>query len=46
VRVSKVQSNGRSLQIVLAGPFNRQTNLKAALSAAKRAGYRDAVLRR
>ena len=46
VQVSKVQSNGRSLQIVLAGPFKRQANLKAALSAAKRAGYRDAVLRR
>jgi len=46
VRVSKVQSNGRALQIVLAGPFKRQANLKAALSAAQRAGYRDAVLRR
>jgi len=46
VRVSKIKSQGRILQVVMAGPFANQAQLKSALSAARRAGYRDAVLRK
>ena len=46
VRISKIKSQGRVLQIVMAGPFANQAQLKSALSAARRAGYRDAVLRK
>lgn len=46
VRISKIKSQGRILQIVMAGPFANQAQLKSALSAARRAGYRDAVLRK
>jgi len=46
VRISKIRSQGRVLQIVMAGPFTNQSKLKSALSAARRAGYRDAVLRK
>lgn len=46
VRVSKTNSGGRILQTVMAGPFNRQASLNSALAATRRAGYRDAILRR
>ena len=46
VRVTQAKSGGRVLQTVMAGPFTRQANLNAALTAARNAGYRDAILRR
>lgn len=38
-------SGGRSLQVVLAGPFNSQAELNAALGAARAMGYSDAYVR-
>jgi cell division protein FtsN len=42
---SRVQKGGRTLQIVLAGPFASQGEVQAALSAARRAGFGDAIVR-
>jgi hypothetical protein len=42
---SRAQRNGATLQTVLAGPFASQTQARAALSAARKAGFGDAFLR-
>jgi len=45
VAVAKTRSKGRELQIVFAGPFPSQAQLKSALGAVRKAGYGDAFLR-
>jgi SPOR domain len=42
---SKIKSDGRVLQIVYAGPFAAPGEAKAALKAARAAGFGDAILR-
>lgn len=42
---SKVKRDGKLMQIVLAGPFGTASEAKAALSAARGAGFGDAILR-
>ena len=42
---SKISKNGKALQIVMAGPFGSSAEAKAALSAARRAGFGDAFIR-
>lgn len=42
---SKITKNGKAMQIVMAGPFGSQAEAKAALSAARRAGFGDAFIR-
>ena len=46
VRVSTVSKGGKSLQIVLAGPFTSQGQIQTALQTARGAGFRDAFVRR
>ena len=46
VQTGTLTSGGRTLQVVMAGPFVAQTQLAAALTAARRAGFRDAFIRR
>ena len=46
VRIGRLRRSGREHQIVLAGPFKRQENLEAALSAVRDAGVRNARLRK
>lgn len=46
VRLAGMKSKGRSLQIVLAGPFNSQAQLNKALKLARGAGFSDAFLRK
>lgn len=46
VRTGQFQRKGRTLQIVLAGPFRSQAELTRALGAARGAGFSDAVLRK
>ncbi len=45
VAKSRITSKGRNLQIVMAGPFGDAGSAKAALSAARRAGFGDAFIR-
>ena len=42
---SKISRGGKSLQIVLAGPFGSTADAKAALAMARNAGFGDAILR-
>ncbi len=42
---SKVNKGGKALQIVYAGPFGSAAEAQAALNAARRAGFGDAILR-
>lgn len=44
VRIHAIKRGGRTVEIVLAGPFKTQSNLQAALRMAKRSGYSSAVL--
>ncbi len=46
VKIGKVTRKGRPLEIVLAGPFRSQANLQRAMSAARRAGFGDAIYRK
>jgi len=46
VRLAKSSAQGKPLQIVLAGPFDTQNTLNSALGTVRKAGYRDAFLRR
>jgi cell division septation protein DedD len=45
VAKSRITSNGRQLQIVMAGPFGDKGAANAALSAARRSGFADAFIR-
>jgi len=45
VRTTQVRSSGRTLEVVLIGPFATAGDLSAALDAARRAGFRDAYIR-
>lgn len=45
VAKGKITKGGKTLQIVYAGPFSSGAEAQAALSAARRAGFRDAFLR-
>ncbi|MGH1355809.1 MAG: SPOR domain-containing protein [Thalassovita sp.] len=45
VRIGRYSKGGKQYQIVMAGPFGSAQQLGAALSAARRAGFRDAFLR-
>lgn len=45
VRTTRVQSGGRTLQVVMVGPFASQADLVAALRAARSAGFGDAFTR-
>ncbi len=45
VRTTRVQSGGRTLQVVMIGPFASQADLAAALRAARGAGFGDAFTR-
>lgn len=45
VAASKISRGGKPLQIVMAGPFGSAAQAKAALSAARRAGFGDAFIR-
>lgn len=45
VAKSRITSNGRQLQIVLAGPFGDAGAANAALTAARRSGFGDAFIR-
>jgi len=45
VAKTRINSKGRNLQIVMAGPFADAGSAKAALSAARRAGFGDAFIR-
>lgn len=45
VAVARTRSKGREVQIVFAGPFPSQAQLKSALGAVRKAGYGDAFLR-
>jgi len=46
VQVSRSQIKGKPVQVVRAGPFASADQAGAALSAARRAGFGDAILRR
>jgi len=46
VRMGSFQREGKTLQIVVAGPFRSQAELSRALGAARSAGFSDAVLRK
>lgn len=46
VAVARTRSKGRELQIVFAGPFGTQAQLKSALGAVRKAGYGDAFPRK
>ncbi len=46
VRMGKYSKSGKEFRIVMAGPFQSQAQLNAALSAARKAGFRDAFLRK
>lgn len=46
VRIGNYQKAGKTYRIVLAGPFNSAAQLAAGLSAARRAGFRDAYTRK
>ncbi len=46
VHVRSIQSKGRTLDVVMAGPFRQQASSKSALAAVHKAGYRDAHLRK
>lgn len=46
MRISKLQRNGRSFDIVSAGPFTDAGRAEAALKAVRQAGFGDAYLRR
>ncbi len=45
VAQSRINSKGRQLQIVMAGPFGNAGAANAALSAARRSGFGDAFIR-
>ncbi|MDQ7069614.1 MAG: SPOR domain-containing protein [Rhodobacterales bacterium] len=45
VRQAQVTRGGNRYRVVLAGPFNDQAKISAALRAARKAGFRDAFLR-
>lgn len=45
VAASRINRNGRALQIVMAGPFAKADQAQAALQAARRAGFGDAFIR-
>lgn len=45
VATSRLQTGGRALQLVMAGPFASAAEVQAALGAARRLGYRDAYIR-
>jgi cell division protein FtsN len=45
VAKSRAKSNGRQLQVVLAGPFSSEADATAALRALRRGGFPDAVIR-
>lgn len=45
VRVSAITRNGKPLQIVLAGPFDRADQLAAALATTRASGFADAFVR-
>ena len=45
VATGRVSNGGRQLQVVLAGPFNSQAELSAALGRARSMGYNDAFVR-
>ena len=42
---SRINKGGKALQIVYAGPFGSAAEAQSALSAARRAGFGDAILR-
>ena len=46
VRVAKLARGGKPLQVVMAGPFASDGQAGAALTAARKAGFRDAFLRK
>lgn len=46
VRMANYSRHGRALQVVLAGPFASQADLRRALAAARAGGYSDAFTRR
>ena len=46
VRLSKYSKGGKNYTIVLAGPFGTQSQLNSGLNTARKAGFRDAFLRR
>ncbi|MGR3503639.1 SPOR domain-containing protein [Pseudaestuariivita sp.] len=46
VRIGRMTSGGRQLQVVLAGPFGSQRNLNNALGIARQIGFRDAFFRK
>lgn len=46
VRVGTYKKNGKTLRIVLAGPFGNASQLRAGLNAVRRAGFGDAFSRR
>lgn len=46
VRISRSTIKGKPVQVVSAGPFANGEQAQAALSAARRAGFSDAILRR
>ncbi|GGE39399.1 SPOR domain-containing protein [Actibacterium pelagium] len=46
VAIDTVQSKGRTLEVVLVGPFADDEALKGALRAVRKAGYKDAFTRR
>lgn len=45
-RMGKVRRGGKEYTIVLAGPFRTQPHLQSALNQVRRAGFRDAFLRK
>jgi hypothetical protein len=46
VRIIETRQAGQTMQIVLAGPFNSSGQVQSGLTATRRAGFRDAFLRR
>jgi cell division protein FtsN len=46
VRIGILNRGSEQLRLVLAGPFNSETGLNAALGKVQRAGYGSAVIRR
>ncbi len=46
IAVEKVKSKGKTLEVVLVGPFSDSDSLKSALKAVRKAGYRDAFPRK
>lgn len=45
VQISAITRNGKALQIVLAGPFDRADQLAAALAKTRASGFADAFAR-